>query len=262
MAAPPPTWNSAQYLRFQHDRTLPCRDLAHRIDLEAPESVVDLGCGTGTSTEVIAERWPIARLVGVDSSAEMLEGARASRTPAEWVLADLRSWNPPEPFDLVFSNAALQWLPDHAQLLPRLLGWVRPGGALAFQVPARGDPPAAWVTAIDTLRRRDRWRETAAADEAASNVLELSAYYDILSPRVARIELWDTEYHHVLDGPSAVVEWVKGTALRRWLPRLEARGEQTEFLTELTREMERLYPPQPDGKVIFPFLRRFVIAYR
>lgn len=262
MPAAAPRWDSAQYLRFEAERTLPCRDLVRRIDLDAPARLLDLGCGPGTSTAVLLEQWPSARAIGVDSSEEMLARARSSGPRAEWVLADLRTWDPEAKLDLVFSNAVLQWVDDHPARIPRLWSWVGPGGALAFQVPARGEPPAAWVEALDELRRRPAWRSDAADDEARSNVLPLARYYDLLRPDARRVDLWDTEYDHVLDGPEAIVEWLRGTALRRWLERLDRPGDRDRFLAELTEEIRARYPRRSDGSVLFPFLRRFVVAYR
>ena len=255
-------WDSARYLRFEAERTLPCRDLIRRLELDAPRRVVDLGCGPGTSTAVLAARWPDARLVGVDHSREMLRRARASPLGIEWVEADLAEWTPEAPFDLVFSNAALHWLPGHRTLLPRLWNWVAPGGALAFQVPARSNPSPAWRRAVASVARRSPWSAHSWDDPAEANVLGLDAYYDLLSPSARRLDLWDTEYDHVLDGPEAVVDWIRGTALRPGLAQLPGEAERARFLGELTREIAGLYPRRPDGKVLFPFLRRFVVAYR
>jgi trans-aconitate 2-methyltransferase len=234
----------------------------HRIELDEPARIADLGCGTGTSTAALAERWSDARLLGVDSSRDMLAQARDSATRAEWLLADLAQWEPSDRFDLVFSNAALQWLPEHRTLLPRLFRWVASGGALAFQVPARPDPPPAWLRVIQQVRSRDPWRRELGDVAPVENVLPLAQYDAILGPLARRIDLWDTEYDHVLEGPDAVVEWIRGTALRPWLARLPEPDDRDRFLTELSQEMTRAYPPRANGKVLFPFLRRFVIAYR
>ena len=255
-------WDSAQYLRFESERTLPCRDLARRVELDAPRRVVDLGCGPGNSTAVLRDRWPRARIVGVDSSAEMLVRARESAVEAEWTLADVRTWRPRTRVDLVFSNAALQWVPDHPQAIPRIWRWVAPGGAFAFQVPARSEPTPAWVRAMATVQRRPRWHRILERRAEETPVLPPASYYDLLASAARRIDLWDTEYHHVLDGPVAVVEWIRGTALRPWLTQLTEEADRAALLAELTREIARAYPPRRDGKVVFPFLRRFVVAYR
>lgn len=262
MSTPAASWDSQQYLRFEEERTQPCRDLVGRISSRAPAGIVDLGCGPGNSTAVLAQRWPGSRLLGVDSSPEMLERARAGPVPAEWVLADLTEWQPRGPVDLVFSNAALQWIPGHPALIRRLWSWVAPGGAMAFQVPARGSPPPDWIRALDSLRRRPRWRGRVGGDPTESSVLPPGEYYDLLAPDARRVDVWETEYHHVLDDPEAVVEWLRGTVLRPTLARLSDEGERAQFLSALTEEVARAYRRRIDGKVLFPFLRRFVVAYR
>lgn len=255
-------WDPALYLRFEAERTRPTRDLVARLDLDRPRRIVDLGCGPGTSTAVLRQRWPEAEVVGVDSSAEMLEVARQSDPAVRWTEGDLRTWEPDRPFDLVFSNAALQWLPGHDRELPRLAGWATAGGAFAFQVPARAEPPPQWIQALDAVWRRPTWQGRAGGPESGANVLGLDAYYDILVAGSTRVELWDTEYQHVLDGPHEVVEWVKGAGLRPSLERLRDEAERSAFLRDYTQEIERRFPRRRDGRVLLPFLRRFAIAYR
>ncbi len=260
--APAAPWEAARYLRFEAERTLPCRDLVRRLELDAPARIVDLGCGTGSSTAVLADRWPSARLVGVDLAEEMLRTARASSVAAEWIRADLSDWRPDAAFGLVFSNATLHWLPDHRRLVPRLFDWVAPEGALAFQVPARSDPSPAWLAARDAVLARPAWRGLAWPDVAEANVLPPADYYETLCGSARRIDLWDTEYVHVLDGPEAVVEWIRGTALRPGLARLPSVADRSRFLADLTGEIARAYPRRSDGSVLFPFRRRFLVAYR
>jgi trans-aconitate 2-methyltransferase len=257
-----PDWDTARYLRFERERTLPCSDLVHRIDLESPQRVVDLGCGPGNSTAVLARRWAGATLIGVDQSPEMLRIARGSGVRARWIGADLREWTPDEPLDLVFSNAALQWLPDHPQAIPRLWAWVKPGGALGFQVPARPDPAPAWVRALEAVVGQERWRGYAEPDAADSNVLSLGEYYELLAGSAQRVDLWDVEHDHVLDGPAAIVEWTQSTALRPTLARMPSEADRSAFLDEYAAEIRRRYRTFPNGTVLFPFLRRFVVAYR
>jgi trans-aconitate 2-methyltransferase len=263
MSTPLSRWDARQYLKFEEERTLPSRDLVRRIELAGPTTILDLGCGPGNSTAILAERWPSARIHGVDSSAEMLETARASGTRAEWLRADLATWDPPTPSDLVFSNATLHWLPDHTTLVPRLFRWVAPAGALAFQVPARPAVPAAWTRALAEVRTRTPWSTLGGTEDPAdANVLPLERYYDLLAPAARRVDLWDTEYDHVLPGPEGVVEWTRGTALRPWLGTLRSDAERAQFLDAYAAEVAREYPRRPDGRVVFPFLRRFVVAYR
>ncbi len=255
-------WDSRRYLQFEEERTLPCRDLVHRVALTNPARIVDLGCGTGSSTSVLRARWPAAHLTGLDSSPEMLEAARKSSDATEWVAADLRTWSATAPYDLVFSNAALQWLPDHRSLLPRLWSWVAENGGLAFQVPARSSPEPAWLAAVAALRARTPWDRLSGDDPAIANVLSPDAYYDVLGPSARWVEMWDTVYQHVFPDASSVLDWIQGTGLRPLLQQLPEPAARQRFLDELGRELADRYPLRADGRVVFPFLRRFAIAYR
>lgn len=253
-------WDPAQYLQFERERTQPCRDLVARLEGGPYRRIVDLGCGPGTSTAVLRARWPDAAVTGIDRSAAMLERARASDPAVTWLEDDLGRWTPEGPFDLVFSNAALQWLPDHGTLFPRLFDAVAPGGALAVQMPANDGAP--YLRAVARLRARPEWRPY--RPEAGSEIGIESAefYYDLLAPRARRVDLWDTRYVHDLAGPDAIVAWTTGTGLRPWLAALPDEAHRQRFLGQYRAAIARLYPPTADGKVLFPFVRRFVVAYR
>jgi len=252
-------WNPEIYLQFEKERTLPCKDLVSRIELESPSSIADLGCGPGNSTAVIEEKWPKAELLGIDNSPEMLEKARLSKVRAEWLRADILHWKPEKTFDLIFSNAALQWVPDHETTIPRLFSFVKSGGALAFQMPTRTD---LWSDVLERLRQSSSWKDRfhSASSEFYSH--EPRSYYDLLSGSSRKIDLWETKYYHVLPNAAAVVEWTKGTALRPLLDQLPDSKTREAFIREYTLELTRAYPAHPDGKLLFPFLRRFVVAYR
>lgn len=252
-----PSWSPSVYLKFERERTLPCRDLVSRIELESPANIVDLGCGPGNSTAVLLRRWPAAHVLGVDNSAEMLESARKTGLAAKWELADIAGWDPREEFDLIFSNALFQWIPDHEGQIPRLFRYLKPGGAFAVQIPSgRG----AWVEAIRSVVEAPRWRDRlkGGVDLATEG---LDFYYDLLAPVSERVDLWETEYVHVLPSAEAVVEWTKGSALRPLLQKL-TEEEKAPFLSDYTSEIAARYLGRPDGKVLFPFLRRFWVAYR
>lgn len=259
MAREKPSWDSREYLKFERERTLPCRDLVARIELVSPARIVDLGCGPGNSTAVLAERWPKARVVGVDNSEDMIATARKSHVNADWVLADMREWSSPAPYDLVFSNAALQWVASHQTEVVRLFSMVATGGALAFQIPSgEGD----WVRAIKMVAEAPAWRGRFSENMLDLHTHELGFYYDLLSPISRRVDLWQTQYVHILSGPEAVVEWTSGTALRPMIDRLTEKAARDSFVADYTLEITKSYHPRPDGKVLFPFLRRFVVAYR
>ena len=195
------TWNPGTYLAFADQRTRPAADLLARVPVERPARVIDLGCGPGNSTALLAARWPDAHLKGLDSSAEMLEEARASGVPADWVLADLASWAPAAAYDVIYSNATFQWVPDQGALFHRLISFVKPGGNFAFQVPVNFNAPSHVLlreTAADP-----RWKaKLAGVRETERGTPEL--YYDILRPHASALDIWRTEYLQLLEGEDAV----------------------------------------------------------
>jgi trans-aconitate 2-methyltransferase len=254
-----PTWNAGQYLQFADERTQPCRDLVARIALNDPARIADLGCGPGNSTAVLAERWPKADITGLDSSAEMIAAAQKSRPDLHWTTGDIASWQPAHPCDLIFSNAALQWVPDHATVYPHLFRQLAPGGAFAVQVPGNLDAPAHHL--MRELAASDDWRSDFPVPVREWFVHDLPFYYDLLSPVARRMDLWTTEYQHILAGPEAIVEWYKGTGLRPFLDTLENTERKERFLEDYLELITPAYPRQGDGRVIFPFRRLFMVAY-
>jgi len=250
-------WNPAQYLEFGSERTRPAIDLVAAINLDSPQRVVDLGCGPGNSTQVLRSRWPDAKITGVDSSAAMIAAAEGLYSDQTWVCADARTWKSNEPVDLVFSNAALQWMRNHEQLIPRLFGLS--AGALAFQIPSANF--AEVRKQIHELSRDDRWNERTESARQALTMQQPAAYYDLLSPLAGRIDIWETEYIHVMESAAAIIEWMSGTGLRPFLAGLADESERQSFLGELGQRVAVAYPPQTDGKVLFPFRRTFVVAY-
>lgn len=258
-----PSWNADQYLKFAEERTQPARDLAARIRVDAPKQVIDLGCGPGNSTEILGLRWPGTRLAGMDSSSAMIEAARRDHPGWRWSVGDIAGW-PDETdarFNVVFSNAALQWVPDHGILYPRLFDRVAPGGALAVQVPANLDAPAH--TLMRELAATDRWARLLPKDGVREwHVHDAGFYYDSLSGAAARIDLWHTDYLHVMDDAASIVEWYKGTGLRPFLDPLPTDGDRDAFLADYLALIRAAYPAQADGRVLFPFRRLFLVAYR
>ncbi len=258
-----PTWNPEQYLKFAEQRTQPCRDLAARIDVWRPLRIVDLGCGPGNSAEVIARRWPDAAITGLDNSASMIEKAREVRPECEWRLGGIAEWaaESKERFDLVFSNAALQWVGDHAALFPRLFEHVETGGALAVQAPGNYDAPPQRL--MRDLAASSGWRRWFSDRQAATwHTHDLDFYYDVLAPHAARLDLWATEYWHVLPDAAAIVEFYKGTGLRPYLDVIGEAAERERFLAEYLDALLPEFPQRTDGAVLFPFRRIFIVAYR
>ena len=251
------TWDPAVYAAFTQPRLRPALDLLARVGAEAPARVVDLGCGTGNVTRLLAERWPGARVTGVDSSAEMLAAAAAGGGTVRWVEGDMGDWAPEQPVDLLFSNAALHWLDRHDTLFPRLAGMVAPGGWLAVQMPHNHDAASHRVMA--EAAEAGPWREVLRPLTGRFPVGEPAQYWRILAPLAASLDIWETEYLHVLDGDNPVVQWTMGTALRPLLAVLSEDG-RAGFLAEYARRIRSAYPPEADGSTLFPFRRVFMVA--
>jgi len=252
-------WDPAQYLKFAGHRLRPALDLLNRIDLAAPAHVYDLGAGAGNVTRLLRARWPEARITGVDDSAEMLAKAAAESPDITWQQADLGTWRPSHPADLIYSNAALHWLPDHAKLFPKLLDGLAPGGVLAVQIPRNFSAPSH--TSISEAALGGPWRAKLEPLLRPAPVAEPDFYYGLLAPKAKSIDMWETEYVQALEGKDPIKEWVKGTWLRPLLDAL-AGQERDEFEAAYARLVARAYPPRADGRTLFPFRRLFMIAER
>ncbi len=252
-------WNPAQYLRYGSERLRPALDLMARIHVDLPETVFDLGCGTGTVTGILKDRWPDANVTGVDSSASMLERTVNIETGVNWQHADLNNWQPDHLADVVYSNAALHWLDDHNTLFPRIMGAVKPGGVLAIQMPENFNAPSH--TSIADTVREGVWHERLAPYQREHPVAEPSFYYDLISPLSSSIDMWETTYMHVLEGDDPIVEWTKGTMLRPLLDHL-SEEEAFSFLSSYAKKVAKAYPHQADGKTMFPFKRLFILAIK
>ena len=251
------SWSDTQYLMFASERTRPARELLARVPVRSAQRVVDLGCGPGNSTALLRERWPSAALTGVDSSAEMLRRARQDLPGVDWICADAKSFTVAEPVDVLFSNALLQWLPDHASLLPALLAQVDLGGALAVQVPFNFSEPS------HRLMRETPgpWASRTAGVRLHSPVQSPAFYYDLLARGAASVDIWQTTYEHVMPDVAAIVEWVKGTGLRPYLDVLGPE-ERTAYLEAYARGLDAAYPPRGDGRRLFSFPRLFIVVVR
>jgi len=261
-------WDPGQYLKFSDHRLRPALELLARVPLASPQQIYDLGCGPGQVTRVIAERWPAATVYGVDNSQEMLAQAAAAGGSGptgsiNWRAADVATWQPDGAPDLIYSNATLHWVGDHAALFPRLVRFLRPGGCLAVQMPLSWAAPSHRLMR-ETLANGGADGGTLGSAElrralATDWVAPAASYYDLLAGCTRSVDVWETEYLQILAGPDPVLEWVKSTGLR---PILEALGdsERAVFLAEYAARLRAAYPVRADGRTLYPFKRIFFVA--
>jgi trans-aconitate 2-methyltransferase len=254
-------WDANQYNKFAAERARPFVDLLAQVQRGPDDTrhIVDLGCGPGTLTRELAERWPEARVVGIDNSPEMLAKARPLAIPGrlDFVQVDLSQWSPPQPVDFIFSNAALHWIDDHAALLARLAGWLAPGGTLAVQMPNRFDGPIQ--RAIDESAADPRWAaQLQGVGLHKASVQSVEWYARQLEDLGFTVNAWETTYVHVLTGENPVLEWFRGSGLRPLLARLND-AEREQFSAQLADRFRTLYPPRK-GTTLFPMPRLFFVG--
>jgi trans-aconitate 2-methyltransferase len=254
-------WDARQYLKYTEERSRPFSDLLARVRRENADFIVDLGCGPGNLTRTLVERWPAAQVVGVDNSTEMLEQAKALAIPGrlDFVKADLASWLPDKPVDLIVSNAAFQWVPNHDALFARLAEVLSKGGTLAVQIPYHFQNPAHLI--IEETKADPRWSASLhGIGLHQESVLPLVWYVERLHDMCFMVDAWQTTYIHVLTGENPVLDWFKGSALRPLLNVLETQAKD-EFLHELGGRFKAAYPPKGDVTLL-PFPRLFFVATR
>ena len=254
-----PGWDPSQYSRFERERDRAALDLLTRLpEGLTPTEIRDLGCGAGQHAAWLKRRYPDARVQGLDSSAAMLEQARIRHAGVEWRLGDISDWAPDRPVDLILANASLHWLPDHEALLGRLTGFLAPGGVIAVQM------PIAHETLHHTLMRevaaQGPWAEALAGVGTVAPLLDPETYYSVLAESCGDIDIWSTTYLQALAGPDAVLEWMKGTALRPFLAALPDAIMRRAFLEALGERLSGAFPRHPDGVTLMPFPRLFLVA--
>jgi trans-aconitate 2-methyltransferase len=255
------SWSAKQYVAFEEERTRPVRDLLAALPPIEARAVIDLGCGPGNSTEVLAACYPQANISGIDSSSDMIEAARRRLPRVSFAVQDLQAWRDAGPFDVILANAVLQWVAGHESLLPALVKKLAPGGALAVQMPDNLDEPAHRL--MREVAAGGPWAAKLAAASAARAPLPSAPwYYQLLRPLCSKVDLWRTTYYHFLSGGAeALVEWFKGSALRPFLDPLND-AERGAFLERYTAAIAKAYPPVADGGVMLPFPRVFLTAIR
>jgi trans-aconitate 2-methyltransferase len=254
------SWDPGLYNRFKAYRERPALDLMVQIPSDRPFSrIVDLGCGTGEQAAVLSARHPGARVTGLDSSPQMLDQAKARDVDVDWVLGDIADYAPKAAPDLIFTNAALQWLPDHAHLLPRLVRMLPEGGVFACQMPLSHSEP--WHVALRKVAADGPWAERLMGARGLTPLLSPEDYYRLLAP-LAEVDVWSTTYVHVLEGDDPIVDWMRGTGLRPYLDLLPEQELRTAFLAAYRRQLAPLFPVEPDGVTLFAFPRLFILAQR
>ncbi len=255
-------WNPILYTKFEAERMRAARDLLAEVPLAAADLVYDLGCGPGNSAELLLRRFPDARTIGLDTSDAMLAHARARAPKAEFVKEDIARWAPGDQArpDLIFANAALQFLPDHDRLFPRLMSYLAPGGVLAAQMPntARESSHAL----MRMVAAEGPWSSRLVPIAKTQPLIaDYEDYYDWLRPQASRVDIWTTTYVHPLEGPQSIADWFAGSTLQPFLERLDD-DERCEFLSRYRKGLREAYPAQPDGRTLFAYPRLFIVAVK
>ncbi|MBB4228063.1 trans-aconitate 2-methyltransferase [Rhizobium mongolense] len=253
-------WSASQYVKFEDERTRPARDLLAQVPLDRVSKAIDLGCGPGNSTELIIDRYGKEGVSGLDSDLNMLEAARKRLPGTTFTEADLATWQPDEPADLLFANAVFQWLPNHLDIFDRLMDGLTRGGVLAVQMPDNLGEPTHLL--MEESAHAGQWKTAFEKKSVRRNPLSPpSAYYSGLIGKSARLDIWHTIYNHPMADAAAIVEWVKATGL---MPYLRAAGDEHReaFLADYLARVEKAYPKMADGRVLLRFPRIFMVAVK
>jgi trans-aconitate 2-methyltransferase len=255
------SWSAKQYVTFEEERTRPVRDLLSALPAIEARSTIDLGCGPGNSTELLAARFPNAAVRGLDSSPDMIAAARRRLPQVQFAIGGIEEWNDAGPFDVILANAVLHWVPEHATLLPALVARLASGGGLAIQMPDNLDAPTHRL--MREIAADGPWATTlATASASRAPVGSANGYYELLRPLCSKVDVWRTTYYHPLSGGAAgIVEWFKGSGLRPFLEPLDA-PSRAAYLDRYTAAVARAYPALSDGSVLLPFPRLFMVAIR
>ncbi|WP_196208196.1 trans-aconitate 2-methyltransferase [Citrobacter sp. Res13-Sevr-PEB04-36] len=247
-------WNPALYLQYGSERSRPAAELLRRVALENVRLVADLGCGPGNSTSLLHQRWPMAKITGVDSSPNMLDEARVALPNCHFIEADISTFKTEQPLDLLYANASLQWVPDHYELFPYLVSQLNRNGVLAVQMPDN------WLEPTHILMREVAY-EQGYPDRGRAPLPGVHAYYDILTEAGCDVDIWRTTYYHIMDSHQSIIDWVSATGLRPWLQDL-SESEQRKYLARYHELLQVQYPLQENGKILLAFPRLFIVAKR
>ena len=253
-------WSPNQYTVFEDQRTRPVRDLLRAVPTADVMTAIDLGCGSGNSTEILVDSFPNASVSGIDSSVDMIEAARKRLPKCQFTVKPIESWNGPGSLDVILANAALHWVPNHTSLLPRLIKFLSSHGSLAIQMPDNLNEPAHRLMCEIALEQP--WADKLAKSAGERTTVEsVDWYYWLLRPLCSRVDIWRTTYHHSLAGGAAVVEWFKGSGLRPFLLPLND-VERERYLSQYRAAVSDAYQTLSDGTVLLPFPRLFIVATR
>jgi trans-aconitate 2-methyltransferase len=251
-------WNPALYMRFEHARTRAARDLLAQVPNFEPNRIVDLGCGPGNTTELLAAAFPHAAIVGLDNSNNMLAVARTRVATAQFIEQDIETWHPEYKVDLIFANASLQFVPNHHELMVRLVSFLREDGWLAVQMPNNVQELSHALMRM--VAADGPWAKTLVPIAKTRAVIGgFDLYYQWLATCCSKIDIWQTTYVHPLGSPDDIVAWFEGSGLRPFLEPLSAR-ERDGFLTRYREELSAAYPRQPNGEILLQYPRLFFVV--
>jgi trans-aconitate 2-methyltransferase len=253
-----PDWNPDLYLKYNRERLQPSIDLVSRITVDRPDTIIDIGCGPGNSTQILVQRWPEARIVGIDNSPSMIEKAKKDYPRQEWMLCDAGKDEIPGKFDIVFSNATIQWIPDHENVLKKFYNLLNENGLIAVQIPMFWDMPIG--KSIAGIAESHRWSLSTKGVKELFTIHNYHFYYDHLSVLFKMVDIWETHYMHSMESHTSILEMIRSTGMKPFLERLEDEKDREDFEELVLKKIISDYPLQADGKVIFPFKRLFFVA--
>jgi trans-aconitate 2-methyltransferase len=253
-------WNPQLYLKYKDERTQPSIDLVSKIKIENPKSIIDIGCGPGNSSQALVKKWPQSKVTGMDNSPAMIEQAKKDYPDQTWLLRDAVNLDLERKYDLVFSNAVIQWIPNHNKVIPSLFSIVNKNGALAVQVPDFKTMPVN--VAIEKVAASSKWSSYTDGCEELLTCHNADYYYIILSSLNAHFEMWETIYFHELESHEALIEWFRSTAMKPYLNKLPREDKKIAFENDVLEECKKSYPVQFNKKIILPFSRLFFVVYK
>jgi trans-aconitate 2-methyltransferase len=247
-------------MKFGSERTQPSIDLIAKINSVEPKSIIDIGCGPGNSTQMLVNRWPKSKITGLDSSSAMIKKAKQDYPNQEWIVADALTYEPVSEYDIVFSNAVIQWIPNHENLLKKFYGMLSGNGLVAIQIPLFWDMPLGKI--INETAGDNRWKKELEGISDLFTIHNYSFYYDHLSNLFDSVNIWETHYFHILNHQRAILEMMRSTGLKPYLEKLDSDWDKNQFESRVLTGIEKAYTKQQNGKVLLPFKRLFFIGYK